>query len=310
MSPDEDEPEPKQGSAFCIECGEKISVDTEFCPECGKSQDPEQILANEESSEGTGFTNWAPGFEPDNTIRNAAVGLSYVLFLAIGIPVLAYGYLKENPESGSKFAWALGVLLILAGLGGFTDGTTGGIFGGSVAITVGIVVLPIVREKIGIGSPPPGIEEGNPARRNAIVSVGYGAGALLVGGAALPGSESSDSTTTEGGGATSSDGGSENPYPNAYSYDEATGIVLESGISAEVNSIGAMYIRGRARNESGRDYSYVQLEFSVLDNSRAKIADALANTSGLDAGQTWRFEAVAVSASTADTVSLEDVTAY
>lgn len=316
-------------TSYCINCGEEISADTGFCPECGSTQDPEQIEEAEEgASEDAGFTSWAPGFKPSSTGRNILVGIAYFFFFYIGIFVLVYGYLKENPESGSTFAWVLGALLILAGFGGLTEGTAVGIIGGIIAVVVGIVVLPIVRDKIGIGSPPPGIKQVNTARRNALTSMGYGFGALLVAGAALPETESSDSSSEGGsspgggtsgaddgtsgtdGGTSGTDGGSTESYPNAYYYDEPTGIVLEDDVSAEADTIGSLYIRGTARNESEQSYSYVQITFSALDSSGAKIADVLDNTSGLEEGQSWRYEALAASADNADSYQIQDITAY
>jgi hypothetical protein len=303
-------------TVFCINCGSEISVDTDFCPECGSSQDPSKVEADEESPEGSGFTTWAPGFKPSSTLRNIVIGVLYLGFFYIGVFVLIYGYLKENPESGSKFAWILGIVLILAGFGGFTEGTAQGIVGGVIAVLLGIVALPIVREKIGVGSPAPGIKKVNTARRNALISVGYGFGALVVAGAALPETESSASSNDTGGSTDNGDSsgggssGEEETYPSAFYYDESTGIVFENDIDAEVDSIGSVYIRGTARNESGQDYEYVQISWAILDSSGAKIADALANTSGLSDGQSWRYEALAPSADEIESYELQDITAY
>jgi len=328
MSQGADDNEGETGTAYCINCGEEIPAETEFCPECGSSQDPNQMEASEEATEGSGFTSWAPGFKPGSTFRNILIGIAYILFFYIGIFLLVYGYIKENPESGSKFAWVLGILLILAGLGGFTDGTTRGIIGGIVAVVIGIVALPIVRDKIGFGSPPPGIEEGNTARRNALISVGYGIGALVIAGAALPESESSSSPS---GGSTASSGGDGGGSDSASSggsgsggggssnqgqpegtrwYDSNLQIGVMEGVEAEMDSIGNMYIRGIAENFSNTDYEYVQLSFEVYDESNTKIADGLANTNGLSAGQRWRFEALAPGAEGADSYRLTEITAY
>lgn len=77
-------------------------------------------------------------------------------------------------------------------------------------------------------------------------------------------------------------------------------------------TVGAysLTITGEATNESERDYSYVQLQFGVYDESGAKTDDALANTSGLDAGRTWRFEAMGTETENVDTFDIGDVTAY
>lgn len=82
------------------------------------------------------------------------------------------------------------------------------------------------------------------------------------------------------------------------------------GVEAEADSIGNMYIRGTAENFSDTNYGYVQLEWEVYDETGAKIADGLANTSGLNSGQRWRFEALAVGVEGADSYSLVNITAY
>lgn len=144
----------------------------------------------------------------------------------------------------------------------------------------------------------PGIAEGNTTRRNVLTGGIYTlAGLTAIGTITGPSGDNSSSSSGES-------------YPDAFAYDESTEIVFEDGVSAETDSIGSLYVRGTARNESGQDYSYVQVSWTIFDSSGAKIADALANTSGLSAGQRWRYEAVAASATGADSFDLNDVTAY
>jgi hypothetical protein len=326
-------------NAFCISCGEEISSNENFCPECGASQDPEELNdGNAEADDHTGFTSWAIGFKPGSTLRNILVGFVYVLFTGLSVAVLIYAYLKEHPEKLSTAAWISGIFFILAGAGAFADGSGRGIIAGVISIIIGVLYLPAVRERLPIGSPP-GIDEVNTGRRNALVSTGYWfGGAMIVGGIAPEtetettgstgttsgdssgsndGSEDTSGGTSEGSNDGSEDtsggtseGSNEEAYPNAYYYDEGTGIVLEDDVSAEANSIGALYIRGTARNESGQSYSYVQITFSVLDSSGAKVADALANTNELSDGQAWRYEALAASAENADSYQIQDINAY
>lgn len=166
----------------------------------------------------------------------------------------------------------------------------------------------------------PGINEESTTRRKFLIGSGYGvAGLAVIGAAAGPqqdganggsGGESSDGSgggSSDGSGEESND---EEQYPDAFYYDESTGIVLEDDVEGEVDQIGSLYIRGTARNESGGDYEYVQLTWSALDSSGAKVGDALANTSGLQAGQSWRYEALAPSADNADSYELQDIDAY
>lgn len=191
-------------------------------------------------------------------------------------------------------------------------------------------------EKEGYRHKLPGISDKNSTRRNVLAGGAYSlVGLVGLGAIAGDPADSEDSGNSGGGGgsdansdaggssddsndtggssdANSDAGGSgdEETYPDALYYDDSTGLVLEDDVSAEADSIGSLYIRGTVRNEEGQGYEYVQITWSVLDGSGAKIADALANTSGLEEGQSWRYEAVAASADGAESYELQDITAY
>lgn len=303
-------------SMFCINCGEEISPEQTYCPECGASQDPSELAdSNEKLDSHDGFTSWAIGFKPGNTVRNVLVGLTYLIFSGLGVLVLIYGYLKENPDKLRTAAWISGIFFLLAGAGAFADGSGRGIIAGVISIGIGGLYLPAIRDRLPVDIPP-GIGDVNTDRRNVLVSTGYWVGGAVIVGSILPETESQTANSTGTSGSSGTTGGDssgtdqEEAYPNAFYYDESTGIVLEDGISAETDSVGSLYIRGAARNESGQDYDYVQIEWDVLDSADNKIADALDNTSGLGAGQTWRYEALAASADGVDSYQISGITAY
>ncbi len=100
----------------------------------------------------------------------------------------------------------------------------------------------------------------------------------------------------------------EDEYPNAWAIDEELEIVVLSA-DAVVERYGSE-ITGELVNAGETNYDYVQLSFDLLDDDNTKIADALANTSGLQAGQRWRYKAVGGSSSDITTFRLVDVTAY
>lgn len=65
-------------------------------------------------------------------------------------------------------------------------------------------------------------------------------------------------------------------------------------------------ITGRIRNNSSKKYSYAQVTFNLYDAQSNRVGSALANISGLEAGETWKFKAVGLSSSkrfTLDTIS-------
>lgn len=99
----------------------------------------------------------------------------------------------------------------------------------------------------------------------------------------------------------------ESQYADAYYYHEDTGIVLRD-VSGEVDDY-SITITGTAKNTTDTDYSYAALTFGLYDDTDAKLGTALANISGLEAGQRWKFDALGTDTDTTS-YAIEDVTAY
>jgi hypothetical protein len=179
------------------------------------------------------------------------------------------------------------------------------------------------KEDSGIRHNLPGISPKNRTRRNVLIGSGYAIAGLVTLGAIGGNTDEGSSGGSDGGsGGTGSDGGSggtgsdsgsggtgglESEYPNAFAIDENNKIVLESAEGAIEEF--SVEITGTAINASDQDYGYVQLEFGLYDSTDAKVGDALANTSGLESGQRWRFEAIGTDTENTDIFRLEDVTA-
>jgi hypothetical protein len=157
-----------------------------------------------------------------------------------------------------------------------------------------------------------------PTRRRFLQSAGVASTILIAGcsdnedGADDGDDENGENSDTSDGSSDTSDGSSstslEDEYPNAWAIDEELGIVVLSA-DAVVERFGST-ITGEVVNASGEDYDYVQLSFDLLDDRDTKYASALANTSGLRAGQRWRYEAVGGSSPEITTFRLVEVTAY
>lgn len=279
MSSEDSEDETK--SAYCIECGQNIAADTNYCPECGSPQDFSSKTETVSSSDESG--------ETDETEEKSS-----------------------TEELGRYLAWIWGGLLILMALGAFASGSFRGVAAGLLAAGLGLLFIPAVREKLNIGEVP-GIEETNSDRRNVLTGVGYGFLSIIAVGIALP-------DTTEdspaGGGQNNAGTGDSEPnneptqaeYPNAWAYDESSGLVLNN-VEGTIGQYSTE-ITGEAKNVSGNDYDYVQLTFGLYDETDAKVGDALANTSGLDAGQRWRFEAMSTQTENVSSFSLESTSAF
>jgi asparagine N-glycosylation enzyme membrane subunit Stt3 len=68
------------------------------------------------------------------------------------------------------------------------------------------------------------------------------------------------------------------------------------------------YIVGTVKNNTTKQYSYVQVEINLYDASGAQVGSTLANANNLEPNGTWKFKAIA----TEDfaTYKIKDVTGY
>lgn len=82
------------------------------------------------------------------------------------------------------------------------------------------------------------------------------------------------------------------------SNDNATGktttdekISLLDGHKGHAESDYSYQITGKLKNNTDRDYSYVQVEFYVYDSNGNMLDTCIGNNSGLEANSTWNFTA-------------------
>lgn len=84
-----------------------------------------------------------------------------------------------------------------------------------------------------------------------------------------------------------------------------------SGEEMEKDKYGLYKITGTFTNNSGKDYSYVQLSYAMYDEDGVKVGDAFANTNKLADGKSWKFEASCLETDEdIDDYELTDVTAF
>lgn len=135
---------------FCSNCRAVLSVDVEYCTECGAEQnvpsntgedlDPDFLPAakkycgncgevidqgasycgscgsvtsssNKPKSE-TQISDWLIGLSPNNTVQNViAVVFFYFLLYPIGVPVLLYSYLHKEKDINKFYVAAIAVIL-------------------------------------------------------------------------------------------------------------------------------------------------------------------------------------------------------
>jgi len=59
----------------------------------------------------------------------------------------------------------------------------------------------------------------------------------------------------------------------------------------KIGQYGNKYIVGTVKNNSGRQNSYVQVEFNLYDESGSQVGSKFATVSNLELYGTWKFEA-------------------
>lgn len=69
------------------------------------------------------------------------------------------------------------------------------------------------------------------------------------------------------------------------------------------------YVVGTVKNNSTKQYSYVQVEINLYDNSDAQVGSTLANANNLEPGATWKFKAPILE-DNATKYKVKDVTGY
>lgn len=68
---------------------------------------------------------------------------------------------------------------------------------------------------------------------------------------------------------------------------------LQDGHSGKADGYGISYtIEGSIKNNTNKQYSYVQVTFNLYDSEGAQIGTALANINNLEANGLWKFKAI------------------
>ena len=72
--------------------------------------------------------------------------------------------------------------------------------------------------------------------------------------------------------------------------------VTNENISIDHNEyIGyTVTVTGTIENTTGKDLSYISVEYKIYDSSNAIIGTALANANSIGKGETWRFRAISL----------------
>ena len=58
------------------------------------------------------------------------------------------------------------------------------------------------------------------------------------------------------------------------------------------DSIGSTYIQGEIKNNTDKEYSYVQVTFNLYDKDGAQLGTAIDNINNLEPNATWKYKAI------------------
>lgn len=74
----------------------------------------------------------------------------------------------------------------------------------------------------------------------------------------------------------------------------------------------AFYIEGGIRNNTNKQYSYVQVSFNLYDKNGVQIGTALANVNNLEPNGVWKFKAIGLGGEANDvkTYKLMEIVGY
>lgn len=99
-----------EAESYCAACGEQIVSSVAYCPACGERHVTRGTASTDSVPDSSGVTSWAIGFTPGSTLRNVFVGLAYVCFYVIGVPLLLYAYWNRGGQYRKRTYYAVGIL--------------------------------------------------------------------------------------------------------------------------------------------------------------------------------------------------------
>jgi len=68
------------------------------------------------------------------------------------------------------------------------------------------------------------------------------------------------------------------------------------------------YIVGKVKNNTDKQYTYVQVELNLYDAEGSQVGSTIDNTNNLEPGGTWKFKAAALEEFTS--YKIKDITGY
>lgn len=103
---------------------------------------------------------------------------------------------------------------------------------------------------------------------------------------------------------------STNTGTNTVQEEKKDNLELVGEVSDESDEF-ATYLTGVVKNNTQKDYSYVQITFNLYDADGNIVGTAIDNINNLEAGGTWKFKAMGIGESgTPASYKLSEITGY
>lgn len=103
-------------------------------------------------------------------------------------------------------------------------------------------------------------------------------------------------------------------YPSNNSITETTSSVSEDftllSDTLTSDEFGTNYIEGSIQNNTNKDYSYVQVTFTLYDSEGNQIGTAWDNLNNLKANGTWKYKAVLLTDESIAKYELAEITGW
>ncbi len=98
------------------------------------------------------------------------------------------------------------------------------------------------------------------------------------------------------------------PTPAVAADDDASRFTVSS-FTLHRNEYGGVSVGGVLQNNTGKEYSYVQIELNVYDKDGTQLGSDLANVNNLEPHARWKFETPIIQEG-ADSVKIKNITAF
>lgn len=97
-----------------------------------------------------------------------------------------------------------------------------------------------------------------------------------------------------------------NEFKNTISQEKFT--LLSDRMTED--GIGSTYIEGEIKNNTNKQYSYVQVSFNLYDSKGNQLGTALANINNLDPNATWKYKAIGLTTEKVTSYKLVEITGW